>query len=94
MDLVLTEAYCNYETSPYCVSIIRNDNPMTRNGCSDAAGKHEWMTLHGGVRMDGWPTTALQIDYNILQRPQDLTNRLGQANYSLNPEIRFNRIFY
>ena len=29
-----------------------------------------------------------------LQRPPDLTNRLGQANYSLNPEIRYKRIFY
>ena len=29
-----------------------------------------------------------------LQRPPDLTNLLGQANYTLNPEIRYNRIFY
>ena len=29
-----------------------------------------------------------------VQRPPDLTNRLGQDNYSLNPEIRYYRIFY
>ena len=36
-----------------------------------------------------WPYEA-----EGLQRPPDLTNWLGQANYSLNPEIRYNRIFY
>ena len=42
--------------------------------------------------------SLLKNQYSVLhtniQRPPDLTNRLGQANYSLNPEIRYNLIFY
>ena len=36
----------------------------------------------------------MYLEHKHIQRPPDLTNRLGQANYSLNPEIRYNRIFY